>query len=223
MRVDVLGEQLVGFRDTDGRIGLLDAYCPHRGANLFFGRNEACGLRCVYHGWKFDAQGRAVDLPNVPEGAAMHDTIRVRSYPTREFGGFVWAYLGPEPDALPGSELPDLPQLEFGLVGPEHRYVTKQYMACNWAQIMEGDLDTSHFSFLHMPAPAVPSNENPDAPADARRLKWIRDDPMPQFSIVEHEVGFVVGGARDADGERYWRMTQYMVPAHGTGAVRDAR
>jgi phthalate 4,5-dioxygenase oxygenase subunit len=83
---------------------------------------------------------------------------------------------------------------------------------------MEGDLDTSHFSFLHMPAPDVPSNENPDAPADERRLRWIRGDPMPQFSIKEHEVGFVIGGARDADsGERYWRMTQYMLPAHGSG------
>mgnify|MGYP005736979075 CR=1 FL=1 len=83
---------------------------------------------------------------------------------------------------------------------------------------MEGGLDTSHFSFLHMPAPSVPSNENPDAPADARRLRWIRNDPMPQFSLLEHEVGFVVGGARDADSEgTYWRITQYMLPSHGTG------
>jgi hypothetical protein len=103
-------------------------------------------------------------------------------------------------------------------VDAEHRFVHKRLNECNWAQTMEGDLDTSHFSFLHMPAPNVPSNENPDAPADAQRLRWIRNDPIPQFSILEHEVGFVIGGARRADGEQtYWRMTQYMVPSHGTG------
>ena len=101
---------------------------------------------------------------------------------------------------------------------PARRYVTKQLIECNWAQVMEGDLDTSHFSFLHMPAPSVPSNENPDAPADARRLRWIRNDPMPKFQILDHEVGFVVGGARNADEEGvYWRMTQFMLPSHGTG------
>lgn len=217
VRVNVLGEELVAFRDTEGRIGLVDSYCPHRGANLFFGRNEECGLRCVYHGWKFDVTGKAVDLPNVPPGVRMHETMRVKAYPTREYGGFVWAYMGPNAEHLPDGRLPEVPQLEFGKVAPGNRYVTKQLYECNWAQIMEGDLDTSHFSFLHMPAPSVPSNENPDAPADERRLRWIRNDPMPQFSIKEHEVGFVVGGMRDADGEKYWRITQYMVPSHGTG------
>ena len=213
LRVNIMGEELVAFRDTEGRVGLVDAYCAHRGANLFFGRNEQCGLRCVYHGWKFDVNGKAVDLPNVPAGAALHDTARIKAYPTCEYGGIVWAYLGPAMDKLPA-----VPSLEFGQLASRNRYVTKQFMECNWAQIMEGDLDTSHFSFLHMPAPDVPSNENPDAPADERRLRWIRGDPMPQFSIEEHEVGFVIGGARAADsGERYWRMTQYMLPAHGSG------
>ena len=212
-RVTIMGEELVAFRDSKGRIGLVDAHCAHRGANLFFGRNEDCGLRCVYHGWKYDVHGKAVDLPNVPAGAALRDNAHIKAYPTREYGGIVWAYLGPAADALP-----QVPSLEFGELVPAQRYVTKQFMECNWAQIMEGDLDTSHFSFLHMPAPGVPSNENPHAPADERRLRWIRADPMPQFSIKEHEVGFVIGGARNADSdERYWRMTQYMLPAHGTG------
>ncbi len=216
-RVNILGEELVAFRDTRGRIGLVDSHCPHRGANLFFGRNEECGLRCVYHGWKFDVTGKAVDLPNVPPGARHHDTMRVNAYPTREYGDYVWAYLGPPAEDSQGAKVPEIPQLEFGLVARESRYVTKQLLECNWAQIIEGDLDTSHFSFLHMPAPGVPSNQNPDAPADERRLRWIRNDPIPQFSIVEHEVGFVVGGVRDADGEKYWRITQFMVPSHGTG------
>lgn len=213
VRVNLLGEELVAFRDTEGRVGVVGAHCAHRGANLFFGRNEEGGLRCVYHGWKYDVTGKAVDLPNVPEGAALCDSARISAYPTREYGGIVWAYLGPA-----AGTLPEVPSLEFGRLAPEHCYVTKQYMECNWAQVVEGDLDTSHFSFLHMPAPSVPSNENPDAPADARRLGWIRSDPMPQFSLKEHEVGFVIGGARAAEpGQRYWRMTQFMLPSHGTG------
>ena len=213
VKVKVMGEELVAFRDTDGRVGLIDARCPHRGAHMYYGRNEECGLRCVYHGWKFDVTGKAVDLPNVPPGRALHDTVRIKAYPTREMGDIVWAYMGPET-----QNLPEVPMLEFGQVAPQHRYVMKQRMACNWAQIMEGDLDTSHFSFLHMPAPSVASNENPDAPADQRRLRWIRNDPIPQFELLEHEVGFVIGGARKADGEElYWRITQYMLPAHGTG------
>ena len=213
VKVTVMGEQLVAFRDTGGHVGLVDAHCPHRGANLYFGRNEECGLRCVYHGWKFDRHGNVVDMPNVPASARMRDEVRIKSYPTAEYGDLVWAYLGPQ-----DGPRPELPQLEFGLVGAQNRYVSKRFNECNWAQTMEGGLDTSHFSFLHMPAPAVPSDENPDAPADARRLRWIRNDPMPQFHILEHDVGFVIGGARDGDeGEDYWRITQYLVPAHGTG------
>ncbi len=213
IKVTVMGEELVAFRNTNGQVGLVDAYCPHRAAHLYFGRNEECGLRCVYHGWKFDIDGNVVEMPNVPADARMRDQVRIKAYPTREFGEIVWAYLGPA-----DQPIPEVPQLEFGLVPASNRYVSKRRNVCNWAQTMEGGLDTSHFSFLHMPAPSVPSNENPDAPADARRLRWIRNDPMPQFSLLEHEVGFVVGGARDADGDgTYWRITQYFVPSHGTG------
>jgi phthalate 4,5-dioxygenase oxygenase subunit len=213
IRVDVMGEELVAFRDTNGTVGLVDAWCPHRRANLFFGRNEDCGLRCVYHGWKFDVSGRVVDMPNAPTDSKLRDEVRLTAYPTQEFGGLVWAYMGPE-----AQRPAEVPQLEFGLLPEENRFVSKRYNECNWAQTMEGGLDTSHFSFLHMPAPSVPSNENPDAPADARRLRWIRNDPMPSFSLLEHEVGFVVGGARAADDDgTYWRITQYLVPAHGTG------
>ena len=126
VRVTLLGEDLVGFRDTEGRIGLIDSYCPHRGANMFYGRNEECGLRCVYHGWKFGVDGKAMDLPNVPPGVRMHDTMRIKAYPTREYGGFVWAYLGPESD-----KLPEVPQLEFGKVEDRKRYVSKQRIECN--------------------------------------------------------------------------------------------
>lgn len=216
VRVTVMGEELVAFRDTAGRVGLIDAHCPHRGAHMFFGRNEECGLRCVYHGWKFDVDGKAVDLPNVEPDSNLHRTVRIKAYPTREYGEIVWAYLGPPAAKLPNGRLPEVPALEYGSVPASHRYVTKQRFDCNWAQIVEGDLDTAHFSFLHMPAPSVASNEHPHALADEKRLRWMRADPRPRFQLLEHEVGFVIGGARDADGQVYWRMTQYMLPAHGT-------
>ena len=214
LRVTVMGEELVAFRDTNGRVGLMDKRCPHRGADLFFGRNEECGLRCVYHGWKFDVDGNAVDLPNVPPGVRHHQTMRIKTYPTREYGDVVWAYMGP---TMP--ELPEVPRLEFGLVHASRRYVMKQFVECNWAQAMEGDLDTSHFSFLHMPAPNVETTENRDANSPNRHLEWMRRDGRPKFDLLGHEVGFVAGGARvtDHEGELYWRMTQFMLPSHGTG------
>jgi len=211
LRVKVLGENLLAFRDTQGRVGLVEPRCPHRGADLYFGRNEECGLRCVFHGWKFDVNGQAVDLPNVPADSAYHEKISITAYPTREFGGIIWGWMGPR------DRMPEVPELEFGTLPVSQRFVTKKLQQCNWAQALEGALDTSHFSFLHMPAPSVPSNANPDAPADERRLRWIRNDPMPSFAITAHEVGFVVGGARRADGdELYWRSAQFALPSHST-------
>jgi phthalate 4,5-dioxygenase oxygenase subunit len=210
IRVQVLGEELVAFRDTQGRVGLIEPHCAHRGANLFFGRNEAGGIRCIYHGWKYDATGRCVEMPNVPPGTGYHGKIAIKAYPTREFGDLVWAYLGPA-ERMPA----ELPQLEFGVLPASHRYVTKRLQQCNWAHSMEGALDTAHFSFLHMPAPDLASNENPNVAADERRMRWLRNDPMPRFTILEHDVGFVIGGSRRADGEDlYWRITQFMLPAH---------
>jgi phenylpropionate dioxygenase-like ring-hydroxylating dioxygenase large terminal subunit len=209
VRVKALGEDWVAFRDTQGRVGVVDPRCPHRGADLFFGRNEECGLRCVYHGWKFDVTGRAVDLPSVPAPLAERMTVAVRACPTREFGDMVWAYLGP------GDPPADVPQLEAGLVPPERRYVSKKLVACNWAQSFEGALDTGHFSFLHMPAPAMALTDLPLGQVDRRRMEWMRADPQPRFTFVDHEAGFVIGAARTADGgDLYWRTTQCLLPAH---------
>jgi phthalate 4,5-dioxygenase len=210
IRVKIMGEDLVAFRDSNGRVGLVEPHCAHRGANLFFGRNEACGLRCVYHGWKYDVDGQCVDMPNVPAEAGYHGKVSIKAYPTREFGDMVWAYLGPAE-----HRPPEPPQLECGVVPASHRYVSKRLVDCNWAHSMEGALDTAHFSFLHMPAPGVQSNENPNAGADENRLRWLRNDPLPLFTVKEHEVGFVVGGSRKADNDAlYWRITQFMLPAH---------
>ena len=209
IRVKVMGEELVAFRDTNGRVGLIEPHCAHRGTSLFFGRNEECGLRCVHHGWKYDVDGKCVEMPNVEPDAGMQGKICIKAYPTREFGELVWAYFGPR------EVMHELPQLEHGLLPASHRYVTKRLQQCNWAQSMDGALDTAHFSFLHMPAPKRAANTDPTVAADENRIRWLRNDPMPQFTIVEHEVGFVVGGARRADGEElYWRITQFMLPSH---------
>ena len=161
-----------------------------------------------------DRLDEAILVSAAPSQEQVAKELRIKAYPTREYGEIVWAYMGPDPW---GEKIPEVPMLEFGQLPPSHRYVTKKRQECNWAQAIEGALDTSHFSFLHMPAPSVPSNENPDAPADEKRLAWIRKDPMPQFSILEHDVGFVVGGARRADGRNiYWRTTQFALPSHST-------
>ncbi len=212
VRVKVLDEDLVAFRDTDGRVGLLDPRCPHRGANLFFGRNEACGLRCAYHGWKFDVDGRCVDMPTMAPASSFRERVRTGAYPTREWGDFVWAYLGPS------ALTPALPELEFARLPAAHRFVSKKLQQCNWAQACEGALDTAHFSFLHMPVWSA--DDAVDAAVsrssvDRQRTRWMRDDPRPEFEVVGHDVGFVAGAARTADGDaRYWRIAQFMLPNH---------
>jgi phenylpropionate dioxygenase-like ring-hydroxylating dioxygenase large terminal subunit len=211
IRIKIMGEELIAFRDTSGQVGVIEPRCPHRGANLFYGRNEEHGIRCVYHGWKFDVNGRCLEIPNAPAESKMCERISILAYPAREYGEMIWAYLGPS------NELPELPELEVGLVAQENRFVIKKLQQCNWAQTIEGALDTAHFSFLHMPAPKISANVNKDAPLDEGRLRWVREDPMPRFTITEHDVGFVVGAARQADGsELYWRTTQYMLPSHST-------
>ena len=95
LRFRLLGEDLVAFRDTNGRVGIIDSACPHRRASLFFGRNEECGLRCVYHGWKFDVDGNCVDMPSEPAESNFKDKVKIKAYPAKEFGGCVWLYMGP--------------------------------------------------------------------------------------------------------------------------------
>ena len=143
VRVLLLGEKLIGFRDSAGRVGLLANLCPHRGASLFFARNEGCGLRCVYHGWKFDVDGRCTDMPSEPPDSNFKDKVRARAYPCVERGGLVWAYLGPRevPPPLPDLEATQLPDGEYNAIAYQRN--------CNWLQGMEGDIDTAHIGFLH--------------------------------------------------------------------------
>src|SRR5580765_1448418 len=149
VRLRLLGEDLVAFRDTNGQVGVVDAFCPHRRAPLFFGRNEECGLRCVYHGWKFDTQGTCVDMPSEPADSNFKDKVRVKSYPAREFGDTIWVYMGEGPS-------PPLPDMEWAVVPSSHRRVAMWMVECNWLQVLEGNVDTAHVSFLHSAFDGIP-------------------------------------------------------------------
>jgi len=211
VRVTVMGEELIAFRDSAGEVGLVEPRCPHRGANLYFGRNEESGLRCAYHGWKFDVRGRCLEMPTMERDAPTYEPVRSRAsivaYPTREWGECVWAYLGP------AEATPPLPELEFALVDPAHRYVSKKLQECNWAQSAEGAIDTAHFSFLHAPVgEAAIANLSP---AYAEQVSWMKADGAPRYTVVEHEAGLILAGARRArQGETYWRIAQYLLPNH---------
>src|SRR6266481_5034438 len=129
IRIKIMGEYLVAFRDTNGNVGLVEAFCPHRRAPLYFGRNEECGLRCVYHGWKFDTSGACVDMPSEPPESNFKDRVSVRAYPTRQFGDTIWAYFGPPQTA------PELPLMEWCVVPSEHRQVAMWIVESNWLQV----------------------------------------------------------------------------------------
>lgn len=217
-KIRIMGEDLLAFRQTDGRVGIVEPHCPHRGANLYFGRNEDCGLRCAFHGWKFDIDGNCVDLPTSPPESTYKDTIKLLSYPVREWADMVWVYMGPR------EHMPELPQLELGLVPAGHRFVSKKWQDCNWVQSLEGAIDTAHFSFLH----AIPTKDEA-ARLDilrktsaigqegglADRSRWVTDDPRPKFRIQSHEAGLVIAAGRKTDTtDLYWRIAQYLAPNH---------
>lgn len=195
VRVRLLGEDLIAFRDTEGHVGLVDAYCAHRRAPLFFGRNEDCGIRCVYHGWKFDRHGNCTDMPSEPEGTALIAKVKLKAYPTHEAGGLVWAYLGPTESAPPP------PDYEWLRVPVSHRFVSKTYQASNYLQALEGGLDTAHVSFLHS------DDRNP-----VTRLASI--DRSPRLQVETTPYGFYYVSFRRMPGNKsYIRIYQYIMPA----------
>src|SRR3954463_8889705 len=143
VRVMLMGEQLIAFRDTQNRLGLIDEFCAHRGVSLWFGRNEECGLRCPYHGWKYDVAGHGVDLPSEGADGLMKKRMKLKSYPCIEAGGVIWTYMGPP------SLKPAPPAREWVSVPADRRFVTKRLQECNYLQALEGGIDSSHVSFLH--------------------------------------------------------------------------
>ena len=207
VRVRILGEDLVAFKDTNGDIGIVDAYCPHRRAGMFYGRNEECGLRCVYHGWKFDVNGDCVELPSEPDDSNFKEKVKIKSYPNIVKGGAVWIYMGP-------TELkPAFPNFEWTGLPPERLIVTKRLQECNWAQALEGGIDSSHISYLHRNLEDLkPQSESAQKSAS---VNYAASDRHPVFFVDETDYGHRISARRNAEpGEYYWRITQYMVPFH---------
>jgi phthalate 4,5-dioxygenase oxygenase subunit len=201
VRVVLLGEKLIAFRESNGQVGLLQNHCPHRGASLFFGRNEESGLRCVYHGWKFDAAGNCIDMPNEPAESDFRTRVKAVAYPCRERGGIVWAYLGPRP--IP----PALPDLEPNMLPDDEVVVTAIQRECNWLQGLEGDIDTSHLGFLHLGA------IDPAAIPQGTFAYYTVKDRAPRYQVVDTEYGAMYGAYRPADAGRvYWRFAQFLFP-----------
>ena len=194
VRVRLLGEDLIAFRDSDGQVGLVDAFCPHRRAPMFFARNEACGLRCVYHGWKFDRDGRCVDMPSEPPDSMFKSKVTIGSYPTWEGGGLVWTYMGP-PD-----QRPPVPDYELTRAPATHRFVSKTFEECNWLQALEGGLDTSHSSFAHN--------------LDIHDKSYLRSqDTAPKLEVYRTAYGYTYAGIRRLGDKSYVRAYHYVMPA----------
>jgi phthalate 4,5-dioxygenase len=216
-KIVVMGEELLAFRDSRGVVGVIDQHCPHRGANLWLGRVEECGIRCVYHGWKFDTDGRCVDMPTSYPDINAKDLIRIKSYPAREWGDMIWAYMGP------ADAVPELPDLEMALVPASHRYVSKKWQDCNWVQALEGSIDTAHFTFAHLSFEKE-ENEildikkhfvNPLARMNIDHTRWIAEDPRPVIKINPHEAGLAIAGGRVTGSDNiYWRIAQFLMPVH---------
>jgi phenylpropionate dioxygenase-like ring-hydroxylating dioxygenase large terminal subunit len=209
VRVRLLCEDLVAFRDTNGAVGLIEERCPHRGASLFYGRNEECGLRCTYHGWKFDVTGQCTDQRS--ELNSFAHKIRVKNYPTRESGGIVWTYMGP-PETM-------TPFRDFGTDSLPESLVAanKEQIYCNWVQSMDGDLDTAHISNLHQfdAIDDVPDDgtDKPGYPSGFMSMKFWRHDPAAQIEVDDTWHGFRYAGIRTTpNGFKHVRVTAWIFP-----------
>src|SRR5262249_11185252 len=184
VRVRLLGEQLVAFRDSSGRIGLLREFCAHRGASLFFGRNEDCGLRCIYHGWTYAAGGRGGKMRTDPAALDSRSKLRLPASPPGGRGGLVGPYRGPP------EQRPPLPRFAWALVPESHRHVYKTWQECNWLQALEGGIDTSHANILHRRL----------HPTDARHgivpsATFVRAG-APRLEVYPPEHGYLYAAAR---------------------------
>jgi phenylpropionate dioxygenase-like ring-hydroxylating dioxygenase large terminal subunit len=211
VRVKLMGEELVAFRDTEGRIGLVEEYCPHRRVSLYFGRNEECGLRCVYHGWKFDVTGACVDQLNEPEEHQFKHKVRLIAYPTCELGGIVWAYLGP------ADKIPPPPKFAWTQVPQERRNVTKVIEQCNWLQALEGGIDTSHAPILHrlLTDSSTRGGIKPSNP-------FVRGK-APSLRVDLTDYGYLYAGVRPlGDAQIHVRTYHFILPFHQIRPSRSA-
>jgi nitrite reductase/ring-hydroxylating ferredoxin subunit len=228
LRIRLLGEDLIAFRDTSGSVGLLQHNCPHRGASLFFGRNEEGGIRCVYHGWKFATDGTCLDMPNEPAESDFKSKVKAISYPCLERNGVVWTYMGAR------QTPPPLPELGWALVPAEHRQSLRYARACNWLQALEGDIDSSHVNYLHrsfgqeQPGGGGLSAVFVRTEEDRRNFALLRGHGTPKLQVLDTDVGVTYGAMRPADADtEFWRVTQFLMPFYtsipGTSAMGSAK
>jgi phthalate 4,5-dioxygenase len=201
MRLMLLGEKLIAFRDSSGRVGVLDHRCPHRCASLFFGRNEEDGLRCVYHGWKYDVDGNCLEMANLPPQQVFKEKVKAKAYKAAERYGVIWVYMGERAAA------PPFPDFELNELAPDRiavRIIQQEY---NWLQGLENDLDTSHFGFLHL------GGVDPATMVKGETLYYLAADRAPQFHIEDTPLGLMYGAYRPADaGNTHWRLAHYITP-----------
>jgi phenylpropionate dioxygenase-like ring-hydroxylating dioxygenase large terminal subunit len=202
VRVKILSERLLAFRDTEGKYGLIDEFCAHRGVSLWFGRNEENGLRCPYHGWKYNTEGQCIDVPSEAPESGFCQKIKLKSYPLVKRGPVLWTYMGP------AEKQPPLPEWEFAMVPESHSFMSKRFQEANWLQALEGGIDSSHVSFLH-------SGDLESDPLfkGAKGNKYNLGDTRPVFEVVESEGGLLIGARRNAEeGKYYWRITPWVMP-----------
>jgi phthalate 4,5-dioxygenase len=201
MRLLLLGEKLIAFRDSSGRVGVMDHRCPHRCASLFLGRNEEGGLRCVYHGWKFDADGNCLDMPNTPPQQAHPERVQAKAYKTAERNGLIWVYMGKRETA------PPLPAIEASLLPEGEASLWMAQRECNWLQALEGDIDTSHFGFLHVGSVAL-EDVAPD-----NLLRYTVMNRAPEYHSADTQWGTMYGAYRAAENNQtYWRFANFLFP-----------
>jgi phthalate 4,5-dioxygenase oxygenase subunit len=203
LRLMLLCEKLIAFRDSSGSVGIMDHRCPHRCASLFFGRNEEDGIRCVYHGWKFDVDGNCLDMANVPPHQDFKHKVKAKAYKTHERNGMIWVYMGDQ------SDIPSLPEIEATLLPENQVLIRTAQRDCNWLQGLEGDIDTSHLSFLHLGA-AQAGNVATDN--DQQHVVAAR---APEYIVAETEYGTKYASFRSTEGEAddiYWRLAHFVFP-----------
>jgi phthalate 4,5-dioxygenase oxygenase subunit len=211
--VRLLGEDLVIFRDQDGRYGLLQRACPHRGTDLAFGRLEDGGLRCAFHGWLFDVHGRCLETPAEPEGSVLCRSIRQTAYPVVERSGILFAYLGP-------GEPPCFPHFDCFTAPASHTFAFKGLIACNWLQSLEVGIDPAHTSFLHRffhdedsAAGYGKLFRDRSIDSDMPMTRIMREFPRPRIEIEPTDYGLrVVTLRRISDAHTHVRVTNLVFP-----------
>ena len=210
VRVTLLAEKLVAFRDSSGRLGLIGRVCAHRCADLFFGRNEENGLRCTYHGWKYDVEGQCVDMPTEDAESTYKNQIRLTAYPVRERAGVLWTYMGPK------THVPELPEFEWARVPESHRFSSWSFQQNNFVQAIDGGIDTVHSVYLHS---GMDSHRKLDdwqeqgrREGNPRLVHRVRTNP-PKLFAKDTDFGVMIGGRYPGKGEAdYWRCNVFLMP-----------